>query len=72
MLDPVLIQRIRAIFLHHEPRVTIGDAAGIARVVARGDERGHSRTGRSRSSRPAAGRGSSCASWRGTRSSSGR
>jgi hypothetical protein len=29
MLDPALIQRIRAIFLHHEPRVTIDDAAGL-------------------------------------------
>jgi hypothetical protein len=29
MLDPALIQRIRAIFLHHEPRVTIDEAAGM-------------------------------------------
>jgi hypothetical protein len=29
MLDAALIQRIRAIFLHHEPRVTIADAAGL-------------------------------------------
>ncbi|MEY2549612.1 MAG: hypothetical protein QOD64_2194 [Verrucomicrobiota bacterium] len=29
MLDPALIQRIRAIFLHHEARVTIGEAAGM-------------------------------------------
>jgi hypothetical protein len=29
MLDPALIQRIRAIFLHHESRVTIADAAGM-------------------------------------------
>jgi hypothetical protein len=29
MLEPALIQRIRAIFLHHEPRVTIADAAGL-------------------------------------------
>lgn len=29
MLDPALIKRIRAIFLHHEARVTIGDAAGM-------------------------------------------
>jgi hypothetical protein len=29
MLDPTLINRIRAIFLHHEPRVTIADAAGL-------------------------------------------
>ena len=29
MLDPALIQRIRAIFLHHESRVTIADAAGL-------------------------------------------
>jgi hypothetical protein len=29
MLDPALIQRIRAIFLHHEPRVTIADAAAL-------------------------------------------
>jgi hypothetical protein len=29
MLDPAVIQRIRAIFLHHEPRVTIADAAGL-------------------------------------------
>ena len=29
MLDPALIQRIRAIFLHHEPRVTIAEAAGM-------------------------------------------
>jgi hypothetical protein len=29
MLDPALIQRIRAIFLHHQPRVTIADAAGL-------------------------------------------
>jgi hypothetical protein len=29
MLNPSLIQRIRAIFLHHEPRVTVGDAAGM-------------------------------------------
>ncbi|HEX7153579.1 MAG TPA: hypothetical protein VF618_18975 [Thermoanaerobaculia bacterium] len=29
MLDPALIQRIRAIFLHHESRVTIDDAAGL-------------------------------------------
>jgi len=29
MLDPTLIQRIRAIFLHHEPRVTIGEAADL-------------------------------------------
>jgi hypothetical protein len=27
MLDPSLIQRIRAIFLHHEARVTVGEAA---------------------------------------------
>jgi hypothetical protein len=27
MLDPALIQRIRAIFLHREPRVTVGVAA---------------------------------------------
>jgi hypothetical protein len=27
MADPILTARIRAIFLHHEPRVTIGDAA---------------------------------------------
>jgi hypothetical protein len=27
MLDPTLIQRIRAIFLHHEPHVTVGEAA---------------------------------------------
>jgi excisionase family DNA binding protein len=29
MLDSVLIQRIQAIFLHHEARVTIGEAAGM-------------------------------------------
>ena len=29
MLDSTLINRIRAIFLHHESRVTIADAAGI-------------------------------------------
>jgi hypothetical protein len=29
MLDPALIQRIRAIFLHHEARVTIADAASL-------------------------------------------
>jgi hypothetical protein len=29
MLDPALIQRVRAIFLHHESRVTIADAAGL-------------------------------------------
>jgi hypothetical protein len=29
MLDPALVQRIRAIFLHHESRVTIADAAGL-------------------------------------------
>ena len=29
MPDPALIQRIRAIFLHHESRVTIADAAGL-------------------------------------------
>jgi hypothetical protein len=29
MLDSALIQRIRAIFLHHEPRVTIAEAARI-------------------------------------------
>jgi hypothetical protein len=29
MLDPALIQRIRAIFLHYEPRVTIAEAAGM-------------------------------------------
>lgn len=29
MLDPVLIQRIRAIFLHREPRVTVAAAADI-------------------------------------------
>jgi hypothetical protein len=29
MLDPALIERIRAIFLHHESRVTIADAAGL-------------------------------------------
>ncbi len=29
MLEPALIQRIRAIFLHPEPRVTIAEAAGI-------------------------------------------
>ncbi|HYI08142.1 MAG TPA: hypothetical protein VEK57_03640 [Thermoanaerobaculia bacterium] len=29
MLDPALIQRIRAIFLHHESRVTMADAAGM-------------------------------------------
>ncbi|HYI09839.1 MAG TPA: hypothetical protein VEK57_12315 [Thermoanaerobaculia bacterium] len=29
MLDPALIQRIRAIFLHHESRVTIADVAGL-------------------------------------------
>ena len=29
MLDPALIQRIRAIFQHHEPRVTVADAAGM-------------------------------------------
>jgi hypothetical protein len=29
MLDPALIQRIRAIFLHREPRVTIAEAAGM-------------------------------------------
>jgi hypothetical protein len=29
MLDSVLIQRIRAIFLHHEARVTVGEAAGM-------------------------------------------
>jgi hypothetical protein len=29
MLDPTLIQRIRAIFLHHEARVTIREAAGM-------------------------------------------
>lgn len=29
MLDPALIQRIRTIFLHHEPRVTIAGAAGL-------------------------------------------
>ncbi|HYK00669.1 MAG TPA: hypothetical protein VE974_02870 [Thermoanaerobaculia bacterium] len=29
MLGPTLIQRIRTIFLHHEPRVTIADAAGV-------------------------------------------
>ena len=29
MLDPALIQRIRAIFLHHKSRVTIADAAGL-------------------------------------------
>jgi hypothetical protein len=27
MSDPALIERIRSIFLHHEPRVTIDDAA---------------------------------------------
>jgi hypothetical protein len=29
MLDPTLSQRIRAIFLHHEARVTVGEAAGM-------------------------------------------
>jgi hypothetical protein len=29
MLDPTLIKRIRSIFLHHEARVTIGEAAGM-------------------------------------------
>jgi hypothetical protein len=29
MLEPALIQRIRGIFLHHEPRVTIADAARL-------------------------------------------
>jgi len=29
MLDPSLINRIRAIFLHHEPRVTIAEAADM-------------------------------------------
>jgi hypothetical protein len=29
MLDPALIQRIRAIFLHQEPRVTVGVAADL-------------------------------------------
>jgi len=29
MLDPTLIQHIRAIFLHHEPHVTIAEAAGL-------------------------------------------
>jgi hypothetical protein len=29
MLDSTLIQRIRAIFLHHEPRVTVGAAADL-------------------------------------------
>jgi excisionase family DNA binding protein len=29
MLDPALIQRIRSIFLHHEARVTIGEAAEL-------------------------------------------
>jgi len=29
MLDPALIQRIRAIFLHREPRVTVGVAADL-------------------------------------------
>jgi hypothetical protein len=29
MLDPLLIQRIRAIFLHPQPRVTIGEAADL-------------------------------------------
>jgi hypothetical protein len=29
MLEPDVIQRIRSIFLHHEPRVTIADAAGL-------------------------------------------
>jgi hypothetical protein len=29
MLDPALIQRIRSIFLHHEARVTVGEAAGM-------------------------------------------
>jgi hypothetical protein len=29
MLEPTFINRIRAIFLHHEPRVTIADAAGL-------------------------------------------
>ncbi|HYI10164.1 MAG TPA: hypothetical protein VEK57_13980 [Thermoanaerobaculia bacterium] len=29
MLDPTLIQRIRSIFLHHEPRVTIAEGAGM-------------------------------------------
>lgn len=29
MLDSALVQRIRAIFLHHESRVTIAEAAGL-------------------------------------------
>ena len=29
MLDPAVIQRIRAIFLHHAPHVTIDEAAGL-------------------------------------------
>jgi hypothetical protein len=29
MLDSALIQRIRTIFLHHEPRVTVADAADM-------------------------------------------
>src|SRR4051812_12332581 len=29
MLNPTLIQRIRAIFLHHDARVTVGEAAGM-------------------------------------------
>jgi hypothetical protein len=29
MLDPAVIQRIRTIFLHHEPLVTIAEAAGL-------------------------------------------
>jgi hypothetical protein len=29
MLDPLLIQRIRSIFLHHEACVTVGEAAGM-------------------------------------------
>jgi hypothetical protein len=29
MLDSALIQRIRTIFLHHEARVTVGEAAGM-------------------------------------------
>jgi hypothetical protein len=29
MLEPTLVNRIRTIFLHHEARVTVGEAAGM-------------------------------------------
>lgn len=71
MLDSALVQRIRAIFLHHESRVTIAEAAGLL-GWSRAEMNAAIRNGEIEVVEMCSGSESSCVSSRLTHCSSGR